>query len=137
MRHLAGYPNGRLSEWSYGSPRPPTLNWVFTMDSANGAIPSRPSDNDLLSLLEYFAPRVLDGEDHWDHWRITPMNGGANNLVYRARSHAYEDGRGKGSADLAVKFTIRDNRDRAGREYGALQVLQAAGLTIAPRPVFL
>lgn len=40
-------------------------------------------------------------------------------------------------SDLAVKFTIRDERDRAGREYHTLLALQNANLAIAPRPIWL
>jgi len=39
--------------------------------------------------------------------------------------------------DLAIKVTIRDQRDRAGREYAALLALQSAGLAIAPEPLWL
>jgi thiamine kinase-like enzyme len=41
------------------------------------------------------------------------------------------------AADLAVKFTMRDERDRAGREYMASQAIEQAGLDIAPRAVLL
>jgi hypothetical protein len=61
-------------------------------------------------------------------WRIAPVAGGANNLLYRATSAA---------AEYAVKFTVRDERDRAGREYAALSLLEQAGLQIAPRAIAL
>jgi hypothetical protein len=54
--------------------------------------------------------------------------GAGNNLLFRATSAAH---------DLAIKFTIRDERDRAGREYAALHALQRAGLAIAPAPLWL
>jgi hypothetical protein len=39
--------------------------------------------------------------------------------------------------DLAVKFSARDERQRAQREYGALLALRQAGLDVAPAPVLL
>ncbi len=69
-----------------------------------------------------------DADGVWDGWRITRIHGGLNNLLYRATGH---------SLDLAVKFTIRDGRDRAGREYNALLALQQAGLPVAPEPILL
>ena len=66
--------------------------------------------------------------ERWQDWRLSRVVGGANNLIYRATGDA---------EDFAVKFCIRDSRDRAGREYGALCVLAEAGLAIAPEPVLL
>ncbi len=51
-----------------------------------------------------------------------------NNLIYRASS---------AEGDFAVKFTVRDDRDRAGREYAALRALHQAGLELAPQAVWL
>lgn len=65
---------------------------------------------------------------HWLDWQITPVAGGANNRLYRATN---------ADSDLAIKWTIRDERDRAGREYAALQVLRDAGLDRAPQSVLL
>lgn len=80
---------------------------------------------DLLGHLD----RALPGQvEDWHGWHVTPIAGGANNRVYRAT---------QGATDYAVKFTIHDDRDRAGREHAALTVLQQAGLTIAPRPVWI
>jgi aminoglycoside phosphotransferase (APT) family kinase protein len=64
----------------------------------------------------------------WRDWRIRRIDGGWSNLLYRATSEA---------ADLAVKFTLRDGRDRAGREYGALAALGEAGRSVAPEPLLL
>ena len=61
-------------------------------------------------------------------WRIRRIDGGRNNLLYRATGPA---------GDLAVKFTREDGRDRAGHEYQALSALQRAGLDVAPRPLLL
>jgi aminoglycoside phosphotransferase (APT) family kinase protein len=81
----------------------------------------------LLSLLDYLAAAGAIAPE-WHGWRIEPVTGGRNNLLYRARSE---------HGDYAVKFTMRDDRDRAGSEYRALLALQHAGLDVAPRPVLL
>jgi thiamine kinase-like enzyme len=39
--------------------------------------------------------------------------------------------------DFAVKFTIRDERDRAGREYYTLLALSQAGFQLAPEPLLI
>jgi thiamine kinase-like enzyme len=86
---------------------------------------------DLSPLLHHIAYMVDTGSElhgPWQGWQITRIVGGANGLLYHATSP---------SADLAVKFTTRDERDRAGREYQALSALQEAGLEIAPWPVLL
>ena len=64
----------------------------------------------------------------WRDWRIQRIDGGWSNLLYRATNEA---------GDLAVKFTLPDGRDRAGREYGALTALREAGLSVAPEAVLL
>lgn len=66
------------------------------------------------------------GEVHG--WRVTLVTGGANNRLYRLRGPA---------GDLAAKFTLRDDRDRAGREHAALRTLADACLDVAPRPLLL
>ena len=80
--------------------------------------------------------RLLDGLDQprapvdeaCPGWQITCIEGGANNLLYRATSV---------TDDLAIKFCIRDERDRAGREFASLTTLQEAGLDLAPTPLLL
>src|ERR1043165_1862994 len=80
--------------------------------------------------------RLLDGLDQpqvpvdesCHGWQVTCIEGGANNLLYRATSAA---------DDLAIKFCIRDERDRAGREFASLTTLQEAGLDLAPIPLLL
>jgi aminoglycoside phosphotransferase (APT) family kinase protein len=62
----------------------------------------------------------------WQEWVITPILGNANNRLYRVTSV---------EGDYAVKFTVRDSRNRAQREYAALCALQNAGLALAPRAV--
>jgi aminoglycoside phosphotransferase (APT) family kinase protein len=81
----------------------------------------------LISLLTHLA-KGLNGPEQWRDWHIHPVLGGANNLLFRAKGEA---------GDFAVKFTLRDDRDRAGHEYQALQALQDAGGQLAPRSVFM
>ena len=85
---------------------------------------SSASLSELLDWLAVAGPSV--GE--WRGWRYLPVTGGANNRIVRVTS---------ASQDLAIKWTIRDARDRAGREYHALAALRDAGLTIAPEPILL
>ncbi len=66
----------------------------------------------------------------WHHWHVTSVTGGLNNRVFRAQEH-------KSGQDMAIKFYIRDARDRAGREFAALHRLQQNGLDIAPQPLLL
>ena len=54
--------------------------------------------------------------------------GGANNALYRVET---------GGQVYAAKLCVADGRRRAAREYGALRLLRAAGLDIAPQPVWL
>lgn len=79
-------------------------------------------------LLDYLARAERRADGRWNIWRITNIEGGRNNRLYRASCNL---------GDLVVKFTIRDERDRAGREFNALTVLRQAGLTVAPVPVLL
>ena len=81
-----------------------------------------------LPLLDHLGSSVAVADGEWREWRVTRVDGAGNNLLYRASSAAH---------DLAIKFTIRDQRDRAGREYAALLALQSAGLAIAPEPLWL
>ena len=82
----------------------------------------------LPTLLAYLDREQPDVACAWDGWVIQPVGGGANNRLYRATS---------AHADLAVKWTLRDERDRAGREYAALALLERAGLALAPRALLL
>ena len=56
------------------------------------------------------------------------IGGSANNILY----HATRD-----ETDLAVKFTIRDTRRRAWREYSAFQAAHEAGVPVLPKPILL
>lgn len=82
----------------------------------------------LRSLLDYLALARPKADVQWHDWRVARIDGGWCNLLYRATGPL---------GDLAVKFTIRDSRDRAGREYGALSALHRAGFPIAPQPILL
>jgi hypothetical protein len=82
----------------------------------------------LVPLLDYLAAATPTDPHPWHEWTIRPVGGAGNNLLYRA---------GGPAGDFAVKFTIRDARDRAGREYEALCVLRDAGLALGPQPVWL
>ncbi len=84
-----------------------------------------PTD-ELERLTAHLAGEPSDGV--WRDWRIARVGGGSNNLLYRAAGHGH---------DLAVKFTLRDSRDRAGREYAALAALRAVGPDLAPIPLYL
>ncbi|CAA9555924.1 MAG: hypothetical protein AVDCRST_MAG88-1109, partial [uncultured Thermomicrobiales bacterium] len=85
-------------------------------------------EHGLSPLLDHLAATLPEGATTWQGWRVVPVHGGANNRLYRAA---------RAGIELAVKFTVRDARDRAGREYGALLALQRAGLDLAPRPVLI
>ncbi len=79
-------------------------------------------------MLDHLAHAGQTTDVQWRGWQITRIGGGWSNLLYRATNSAH---------DLAVKFTMRDGRDRAGREYGALLALHQAGLAVAPEPILL
>lgn len=84
--------------------------------------------SDLAALLRHIDAAAPTAAMRWGRWRIVPIPGGANNLLYRATAP---------DADYAIKLTVRDDRDRAGREYAALSALHAAGHALAPEPVLL
>lgn len=88
----------------------------------------QPDASILRPLLAYLVQSPPTTATTWQAWSVAPIAGGANNLLYRTTSD---------HGDFAVKFTIRDQRDRAGREYRALSALAQAGLTIAPHPMLL
>ena len=66
----------------------------------------------------------------WTDQRVTVqrVTGGANNALYRVEV---------GGERFACKLCVNDERQRARREYGALRVLEAAGLDVAPQPLWL
>jgi len=59
---------------------------------------------------------------------VRRIRGGANNALYRV------DVEGQ---SFACKLCVDDERRRAAREYGALDLLRRAGLDIAPQPLWL
>lgn len=85
-------------------------------------------DQQLHPLLTHLSATKPNAPEHWGDWSITPVTGGANGLLFRATGQ---------NADLAVKFTQPDSRDRAGREYGALAALRQAGHDLAPKPILI
>jgi thiamine kinase-like enzyme len=82
----------------------------------------------LLPLLDYLAAAIPRAPETWEEWAIQPVTGAGNNRLYHVT---------KPEAAYAVKFTIRDARDRAGREYETLRVLEMLRLDIAPQPLLL
>ena len=58
-------------------------------------------------------------------WVVTEAARGYNGIVFRARS---------ADADLAVKVSQLDERDRAGREHDSFALLADRGVTVAPEP---
>jgi len=93
-----------------------------------GNEPAAAHESLLRPLLNYLGQSKPPVDASWQGWQIERTAGGWCNLLYRVRGHGL---------DLAVKFTIRDARDRAGREYAALHALRQAGLSIAPEPLLL
>lgn len=85
-------------------------------------------DLELYPLLDYLAQSSPETDHDRQNWHIAPITGGRNNRLYRVTDS---------EADIVVKFSQRDGRDRAGREYGALLALWQAGLRIAPQPLLL
>ena len=87
---------------------------------------------DLVSHLAHYpvAQSPLNMSVQWQHWDIDSVGGGANNRVYRAVS------RENGQA-LAIKFYIRDARDRAGREFATLTLLHQLGHIRVPQALWL
>jgi hypothetical protein len=95
--------------------------------------------DDLHPLLEHLSA-VESPPDAWtwQGWHLHRVVGGMNNRLFCARLHG-DPLEGDRHADLAlaIKFTLRDDRDRAGREWNTLHALAEAGLAIAPLPILL
>ena len=79
-------------------------------------------------LVHHLASNNQQSDEYWQDWKINRLEGGANNRLFRAR-HSL--------GDFVIKFTIRDDRNRAEREFQALSALEEAGLQIAPIPLLL
>jgi aminoglycoside phosphotransferase (APT) family kinase protein len=88
----------------------------------------REQTQSIRTLLNHLASTEYAGSASWQDWYITRLMGGQNNLLYRATSSL---------GDWVVKFTIRDKRNRAGREYQALSALKSLRLSIAPTPLLV
>jgi thiamine kinase-like enzyme len=82
----------------------------------------------LNSLLRHIDETRPVGRETWNDSIIARIDGGANNLLYRVLHEG---------DDLACKFTITDERNRARREYAALSVMQERGLEISPSALWL
>lgn len=94
---------------------------------------NQPAHNSLIALLRYLDQAPLPGPQRWQDWQVAPVTGGANNLLYHATlGHSPTD-----SVGYAVKFTVRDERRRAWREFAALSALRQAGVEVAPQPIWL
>ena len=81
-----------------------------------------------IPLLNYLSKNHPTQAVEWQSWYIQPLKGGMNNLLYRVK---------QAEKDWVIKFTQRDERGRAKREYNALTLLQTLGLSLAPQPLFL
>ncbi|MBN1259287.1 MAG: aminoglycoside phosphotransferase family protein [Anaerolineae bacterium] len=78
-------------------------------------------------LLDYLDRQPRLEQTHWEGWQLSALEGGRNNHLIRAT---------RGRLDWVVKFTVRDARDRAGREFAALQAVKQAGLALAPDAIW-
>lgn len=82
----------------------------------------------LENLLRYIdETRPIDRET-WNDSVITRIDGGTNNLLYRILHEGN---------DYACKFTIKDERNRAKREYNALRIMEERRLKICPLGLWL
>lgn len=79
-------------------------------------------------ILDELLRQPIDQEQTWQEWRICPVLGGGNGLLYHLTGPAGE---------FAVKLTLHNARRRAGREYRALRLVELAGSDLAPRAVLL
>ena len=82
----------------------------------------------LHGLLDYLGHSTSQPAHEWEGWQIERVAGGSNGLVYHVR---------QGNEAYAIKFAMRDQRQRAKREFQALTALHQAGLDLAPQPVLL
>lgn len=101
---------------------------VFTMKSNTLHLAQPVPSEDPHPLLAHLVNMPVSACQQWQGWTITPITGGWNNLLYRTSNDRH---------DWAIKFTIRDTRQRARREFMALQALQLGGMANVPQPVLL
>lgn len=80
--------------------------------------------------LRVVAAAYAAGADTWteDNVTVLRVTGGFNNALYRVETNGQR---------YACKLCVADDCRRAAREYAALCLLQAAGLDIAPQPLWL
>ena len=85
------------------------------------------------NLLDVIKNAVISEQDIFSAhgWTLTRVFGGMNGMTFRAEN-----------ADLsgtpyAIKVRKRDGRNRAQREFSALQLLNQLGKSIAPKPISL
>jgi thiamine kinase-like enzyme len=80
------------------------------------------------AIVEQLARLQAPYSEHkWHGWHIRPIASG-NNLLFRTT---------RDDQDWAVKFMIRDQRNRAQHEFSALTMLEHQGALIGPRPLYL
>ena len=80
--------------------------------------------------LRAVAAAYAAGADTWTEGSVTVqrVTGGFNNALFRVDADGQR---------YACKLCVADECRRAAREYAALRLLQAAGLDIAPQPLWL
>jgi aminoglycoside phosphotransferase (APT) family kinase protein len=82
----------------------------------------------IAELIEELAGLHAPYADYeWQGWHIRPIASG-NNLLFRATRDGH---------DWAVKFMIRDQRNRAQREFSALTLIDSLGTPVGPRPLHI
>src|SRR5262245_16109768 len=82
----------------------------------------------IAELVEELArPQAPYPDYEWQGWDIRPIASG-NNRLFRATRDDY---------DWAIKFMIRDPRNRAQREFSALTLIDRLGTQVGPRPLYL
>jgi len=64
-------------------------------------------EQELHPLLNPLSHHILQTSWVWEDWQFTPITDGYTNRLYRSTNPQH---------DLAIKFTLRDQHDRAGRE---------------------
>lgn len=81
-------------------------------------------------LLPLVAQALSGGQDVFTQsgWTLNRVYGGMNGIIYRAESAFH-------GQSLAVKIRKRDSRNRAEREFAALQALAVLSEPVAPAPV--
>lgn len=84
----------------------------------------------IIDALAFGTQQEIHDEFSYQNWDFTQIFGGMNGITYRAEN--------KSSGEvLAVKMRKRDARQRALREFSALEVVQALNYPIAPKPISL